>query len=416
MPSWEEIKKKLTPWIICPLIFGMSCAFQHLMLGELGGGDSYFAGKKFCGEINNTVQCNRSCNWNDSFAVLNNATNPPCLTRNEYDDCKSCGYLGAVVNLAGGLIVSAVICPSPVAKLYSQPNPPDRPKFHWWHLIAGLLLPLILSLITISYPHAQTFLIAVLFNIGNIGMSLLFDHVGFLAIPKRRVSILQLIVAVLFLLSAVLATIGKFQSIEVNWLTFLPLFAGVIFAFFLALNISASLALPYMTQTSLLNYSVGLPVAVLVWGCVFAGYGEKYENLPTAWSLFPGIIEIFMIMAGFFVIPTMGFTVYQQFFISGQLVAGVFVDLVIKPSETEETALSHALRFSGLSLAIIGALLSLIFASDAEEKEPKGDTKGKLSDVSSTVEPGEESVKPDDIPTKCTSSEMPSTDTPNACV
>jgi len=218
-------------------------------------------------------------------------------------------------------------------------------------------------------------------GVGNIIVSAFFDHFGFMSIPKRRVTIMQIVVIALFLGSAILASMSvlNLDHIAGGWDTlfiFFPLFGGIIFAFFISFNISTSIALPYMPQTSLVNYGVAVPLMLIVWGSIYGGYGVDYDSNIKWWTYFPGLIEVFMIMNAFLLMPKLGVVLYQQFFIIGQLCCGALVDH-FGWMDAEVQRQKPEMRYTGIALAFVGALINVICSSDVEEEEESDDKAAK---------------------------------------
>jgi len=344
----EELQRKFKPLMILPFIFGMLCAVQQSMMGAIGGGKGW---------------------------------DPPLGEPNLPQKMNSTGYLGGLVNVAGGFIISLLICNPWTVRLYSDRNPVDRPPFRWWMPLGGVMFTSVIILVTIGFPSAGAVLTSVLFNVGNIIVSACFDHFGFMAIPKRRVTIMQIVVIALFLGAAILASMSVLNpdDIQGGWNTlyiFFPLFGGIIFAFFISFNISTSIALPYAPQTSLVNYGVAVPLMLIVWGSIYGGYGVGYESQIKWWTYFPGLIEVFMIMNAFLFMPKIGVALYQQFFIIGQLFFGALIDhfaWLDQPARKEK----QWMRFLGIGLAAIGALINVICSSEVEEEEESDDQAAK---------------------------------------
>lgn len=336
----DELRRKFRPRILVPFFFGALCAVQTAMVGAVASGT--------------------------------NMGPPP-------SGFISSSYFGAMINVIGGLLISAAISNRTVVRLYAAPNPVERPQFRWWMLLNGVLQAVITVLISLGFPEAGAVLTAVFFVVGSIGVSAVFDHIGFMSIPKRRVSIYQILALLLFLASAILASMSLFDDDDFNnlsWkktLAFLPLLAGTLFSLFVSINISTSLALPYVPQTTFLNYAVSAPLMCVVWGAVYAASGERYSGSPPWWTYFSGMLEICIIMCDFVFMPKIGIVLYQQFFICGTLSASAFIDgfgLLAAKQIIER----KSMRYTGIALAVLGALVSVVLSSDVEPVKPSEDS------------------------------------------
>eukprot|EP00397_Hematodinium_sp_SG-2012_P009386 GEMP01009470.1.p1 GENE.GEMP01009470.1~~GEMP01009470.1.p1 ORF type:complete len:341 (+),score=60.67 GEMP01009470.1:311-1333(+) len=299
--------------------------------------------------------------------------------------CSSCVWFGPVVNMIGGLILSVVLFSSPVLRLYSKPNAPDHPKFAWWMPFGGVLQMCLIICVTIGFQTVGALLTTVQFTVANLGMSIIFDHFGFMSFPKRKVTIPQIVAVLFFLGAAILAAFGSIDTMaEIDWKFFpMPFLAGISFSFFLAFNVACSMALPFLQQSSLLNYSVSCPLALLIWGIIYAVKEEEYTVSPEWWTLLPGVIEIFMITFAFYLVPITGNVIYQQFFVTGQLVMGMIVDqnALLNSAGKKGTRM----RYAGVALAIIAVIISVLFAPKAKQASAD-DTKADIDDQQSEGE------------------------------
>lgn len=201
-----------------------------------------------------------------------------------------------------------------------------------WRLFAGMLGGAFVAVQTHVVPIIGVALFSVASIAGQTTTSLVVDRIGLTGggpkpITKRRVS-----AAVITFLAVVVSILDKLTGFNFSIFSLLlALFGGAFVGIQRSLNGQINEYTKQSYATSLLNFVMGTIFLIFFLLFLIFAKSEKLVALPKGpwWMYTGGIIGVIYIASTSLVVQHLGVLTFTLFSVGGQLVASLFIDLIL---------------------------------------------------------------------------------------
>lgn len=273
----------------------------------------------------------------------------------------------AVVSFGTGLILMILITAlTPAGRRTIKNVAPAirRGEIRWWWLFAGFIGALLVISQTFTVPLVGLALFTVALVTGQLIGGILVDLFGVGPAGRRNPTPIRVIGAIITLLAVTWSMVPALRSAASPWSLLLPLLlplaAGLTNPFQQALNGRQTVAYRSAIPSTLINFTAGSLILVILWLIYHAITGPSAGSWPPLlsehwWWYLGGPGGCLFIAAGALVIRFLGALLTGMSMIAGQLVGAVVLDLVL-PSGDGITAYT----LSGTALALVAVVLMAI--------------------------------------------------------
>lgn len=274
------------------------------------------------------------------------------------------GVIGALVSFGSGLVLVALInalAPAHRAAVRTLVGAVRARAFPRWYLVAGVMGSIMVfsQAATVSIVGVARFTVAVV--VGQVVSGLFVDRIGFAGVPPRRLEWTRIVGAVLMVVAAVLSVssgLSSDESVATQVLPLLlPIFAGCLTSVQMACNGAIARAAGSVWPSTLVNFAAGTTALTIGWLATRPAHGGfRMPDFPPQWWLYlGGTMGLVLIAVQARIVSTLGALVMGLSTISGQLVGGLVLALVI-PSAGPATALTVAGTVLAVAAVALGAV------------------------------------------------------------
>jgi transporter family-2 protein len=264
------------------------------------------------------------------------------------------GVLAALLSFGGGLIVLAVAVPATARGrrgLRRLPAALRARELRWWQCLGGACGAFLIAAqgVTVATLGVAIFTVAVVG--GQVVSGLLVDRAGLGPRGAQPLTVRRGLGATLAVLAVAVAVGDQFGSAGVLGLAVLPLLGGVGAAWQAAVNGRVRMAAGDPFVATLVNFSVGGAVLVLVTGSVLA-VGRLPAHWPAAWFLYlGGLLGIVAVATAASAVRMVGVLVVGLCSVAAQLVTALLLDRLLPGGP----AGSPVFGVVGTALALVAA-------------------------------------------------------------
>lgn len=245
----------------------------------------------------------------------------------------------SLISFAAGLLVMvfAVVLSARGRAAWHRVRPALRERtVRWWHLlVGGIGVTIVLGqVLTIGVLGVVVFSVMVI--AGQMLGAMAWDHLGLTPAGRRRLSLRRLTAGAVMVLALVLMAVphvGGTGSGALLVLVLVPLLAGVAGSGQQVVNAVQSAAYRSALPATLINYTAGSALLILLWGGVmlasaFAGGAVSGPELSAVWwHYLGGPLGCIFIGVGAALVVRLGALIVGLGLIAGQLGASLLLDL-----------------------------------------------------------------------------------------
>ena len=269
----------------------------------------------------------------------------------------------ALVSFTGGVATLLLLNVSTDLWRYRKsatimPKPPRR----LWEVTGGLLGSSIMVMILVSLSLVGFALVAVLRAAGTAMASLMFDQVGCIGSPVRRVNCRRAVGMLLLLSGSALSAAHELTeeithaSLALLLASALPLVAGALLPVQAAANGQLAKHLGGPLRATLVSFVGGtLCLAMAVGVCGTPTGADQWANAPW-WAFTGGLLGMLTVTANFILPPIIGYATQGGFTMFGNLASSMVLDAIGGFGFVQRPP--TVLRSGGVALAFVGAALT----------------------------------------------------------